>query len=929
MLRWFKDAGLTSPVTNDSPKWVSIPLAGASKTISLWLGDDYYTTVKSAVAISASTINLVQTDDLAVSGTVKIGTDTITYTGRTTTTITGCSGVAHTHAIGNKVTPVFNYSSSGNIAILVSGMTNDVIQMALAVPTHDYGFPGVPALFSVSTIAAGVAGALQVNVKIIAPAGIEQTFTNLGITPVLLTRPGTVLSGDTTISIQPLGSISVQQRDQGLVQRLRALPVNRKVADKLTGFTWGEYRWRDGTTLNAHEILDTRWDIDADELGIEKFTSGVASTGELSDLQPIDFEASDNSIYLRIKKGQYFANVERSYLSADSIQLEFLAANATQFSLQGQPRPQTPMFVGNWRLNSRGFYKNNNVYKYTFNTLDPTADFTFNIDRKNQSLTLNKSLDIISVLVGVLSGETTEFFDLPIYPVDKITSLYIDNPRTDIKVYTFSREEGTIQFPKVNGTVAGQPVYAICSPAIAVLYEAEDSNTLAVKNTSSAVGDVLVKDTRLVPVDLNPAFSGLAQGYVYLQHRRFEAANVTLAADKSRIAVPASLSTVTGLIAYGPVFYNGDYVLLSGKASSLVPNEVVPGAKLQVIPGGLNPSNNLPYLSTPFRGLINGQNPNTETIIVTTGGDGIVNLVYTPEPDFGYYIPNVTPWLTTGSVARDTIQLPTPIPISQIHDAGGWLVNIYRVESNDPLFGLDGGDPANGQIPFMINGVSTGAVSISSVSRASNIATYNLLNVPVGLVVGQLVVTTGCTTSGYNGTFKVLSIAGNSITTATTIAGTASENESGALFKYSNFRSNGVLRLISTSGIATAPTQAFDLAGNNYTAGGFDGNVVKLKYGASLPTDSFTKAYFVQFLERQVIQLQVVGSTVLSNTIMLQMQTPEQAFDNLYLVLSNQTGVIPYFAGADVDSRLNINRLGITIDSATAPLTDRSTFAND
>lgn len=933
MLQFYKNSLLTLPVTNTTPKWFSFPLEGQIKTSSLWLGDPYFTTLSQASSVSDTVLHLTQIDELPSSGTVKIGTDTITYTGRTSTTITGCSGTTHTHTIGSSVFPVITYTSSGNVTILVSGMFNGPSQLALEVPSTSFGLPGVPIVYSFGTITSGVAGAIQINLQITLPNGIEAEYTNLGITVSALTRPGDVGTSDSTITSIPLAPIFIQQRDQGLVQRLRLLPANRQVLTDLPGFEWGKYRWRDSTTENASAVIPTTWDIDTDLVGPEKFIAGVGSIGEANDLQPIDLEEENSSVFLRVNSGQYFTGVNRYYLPSDKFVLEFLPCGVGhfQFTLQQLPREQTPIFVGTWLRDGQGFYEYGINYRYVIGEFDTTDHSPrFVVSRKTGVLTISKTLTSSTILVGLLSGQELEEFDIPVYPVDRVTQLYIDNPRSDVAVFTFNRDNGSISFPKVSGTVHGQPVYIVCDPAIAVLYEVDSSDTTEITNTDIADLSVLKKDTRLLSVDLNPAFSGLARGFVYLQHRVFKPTSLTLSCDKPQIGVPPTLSSIIGLIAYGPVFYNGDYALLTVTAFDNVPGEVVPGAVLQVIPGGLNPGTNLPYLTTPFRGLINGQDPNTETITVVTGGDGVANLVYLPEPDFGYYIPTSSPWITTTTVARDTVQLPVPIPISQLRGSTeGWLVYIYQVLSNNPLFGLVGGSPAAGQLPFVTNGTISGSDTILSVGWASGVLTYTLATPPTNLELNQNILVTNCTTSTLNGVFSVLGISGNSVTVASVsnpIFPASLEIEGSATLKYSNFRTNGVLQIESVSGSPIFPIHAYDNLGNDYTSGGFNGQVVKLVYSTSLTTDINTQAYFLQFLERQVIQLQVMGTNILSNTIMLQMQAPDQILSNPYLVLSNASGVTPTYPLANLNSRLNINRLGIIPDVSTVPLSDRSSF---
>ena len=76
-------------------------------------------------------------------------------------------------------------------------------------------------------------------------------------------------------------------------------------------------------------------------------------------------------------------------------------------------------------------------------------------------------------------------------------------------------------------------------------------------------------------------------------------------------------------MAYGPVFFNGDYALLQVTAYSKVPGQVIQGAELEVL---VNP----PAYPNSFTGTINYQDPTTETVTVTTGADGTANLIFRP-----------------------------------------------------------------------------------------------------------------------------------------------------------------------------------------------------------------------------------------------------------------------------------------------------------
>ena len=675
MLQFFKDAGLTLPITNFTPKWTSVPTKGTIKITSVYLGDAYTSIVSQVVSPSATTIYLTQVDEFSPSGgTVTIDAEVITYTAASKTPsphISGCtrgadSTTAAGHLVGTIVYPqtTYNSVSGGNITILVNGMTAGPIGLGLATALGIFGPPGVPLLLPVSNVVSGISGAIQIRLQFTAPAGAEAQYKNLSIIPTSMYHPADVNDVSHYI-VQPSCLLYVQQRDQGLVQRMRLLPANRQVSADLPGFTWGQYRWRDNTTENSVAIVPTKWDTDT-SLITQDFIGGVGSIGETNDLEPIKLEEVDSSIYLRALHGQYFTGVKRYFFPSDNWNLEFLPSvvgGSLTYQLIAPPREQTSVFVGNWRLDGQGFYEYNLNARYTFGpNFNPTDTVNpqFTVDRITGVLTINPAVQSpqTTILLGVLSGGVTEYFDLPYYPVDSVIKLYVTGPDVNIPAYTFNREQGFITFPKASGTAAGQPLFALVNPAIAVEYEYDVPDETEIQNTNIPDEQDLLKNTRLLPPDVNPAFSGLSSGYVFLQHRVLRPVAVTLSADKPQIAIPPTLDSIIGLIAYGPVYYNGDHALLTATAIGSLPNEVIPGAQLQVVPGGYNPLNGQPLQSYPFRGLINGVDPNTTPVIVVTGGDGIANLVYQPDNDFGFYIPTTSPWITS-SFTESPVGTPT------------------------------------------------------------------------------------------------------------------------------------------------------------------------------------------------------------------------------------------------------------------------------
>jgi hypothetical protein len=139
---------------------------------------------------------------------------------------------------------------------------------------------------------------------------------------------------------------------------------------------------------------------------------------------------------------------------------------------------------------------------------------------------------------------------------------------------------------------------------------------------------------------------------------------------------------VSGLVSFGPVLYSHDYALLSVTAYSSVTGEPVPGARLKVVPGD------------GFEGYINSQDPAVTPVSLVTGGRGTASFVYTPPAVYGQY-------LAPTSVSGSQITLPVPVPIQQLWNADdGWLVRLYAVLNNDPLFGKVGAVTVLGEIPW-------------------------------------------------------------------------------------------------------------------------------------------------------------------------------------------------------------------------------------
>jgi hypothetical protein len=823
-LNFYTDAQLKNRIDASYPKRFLFPNKGGVKTSQLWVGDPYTSTCSVQAAPGDNVISLTDTGEFYdasdisnMSGgvaTAVSGSNTFTYTGKTQSQLTGVSNIIADILVGDTVVPGVAYLgvNSANIKIFPTGVdiTNAGIRVSVG-SSSAVNFAGLPAIFNQTAINMGVDSAIEVFMSVKMPAGVDTEFTNFALelnnvykrdisdTTAFSTSEGTY---------SPEANIYAYRHDQSLPIPIRVLPLNRQVLQDTPGFIVGSYRWRGQTDRNATALVPTNWNVNPNTVGLEKFIAGI---GDQDDLELVDLIDSGDSIHAVINRGAYFTGTEGYYLPADW-NLEFLATNAANanannqivLTLQNTPRPLAPIFIGTYILNQQGFYEKSIEYKYMATLTDPNGlprtdlpDHFFTLDRKLKRVVLNQPMGAPTVFLGLVSGQSIDYFDLPVYPVGNIDSVFIDRGSSATPLFatqwTFDKEQGTIQVPIIDGALAGQPVFATCQPAVAVLYDSGPDETREIQT-----------------VDFNPAFSGLNKGYFYLQHKRQKPASLVLSCDKPRIAIPASQASIVGLVAFGPVFFENDYALLVVTAFSAVSGETVPNARLDVV---VDP--------TTFSGMINYQDPLAQTVSVVTGGDGTANLIFIPKDGAGVYIPTTTTLgviggVATTNIANDSLVLPTPIPLGQVWNAQeGWLVTTYTVANNDPLFGMVGGDPDLGQIVFQTTGIPGSATYKTNGERDAWRAG--------GLSVGALIV----------------------------------------------------------------PIDALDASGHSYTSAAFDGTVKRLVYAMSVPSGITIGAYFVTFVQRVLIKMRLENSDLFSNTILLQMSTPDLIVENPWLILND------------------------------------------
>jgi hypothetical protein len=696
LIGFFLDSALTIPAGASAPKKFLVPLKGGMKTTTVYLGDPYNTFLSVAAAAGSTTLTVDDTSEFFASGQALVGTQTVTYTGILATELIGVTGLAAAATSGTTVVPLKNWIGEAQDVLYSGGTDKGTIGITMRLSgVGDFNYPGMPLILSSNPIQTGGLP-LAIDVQITTPlADADQTYSNWTITSTLF-YPRAV--GDTTpIGSDDVGTTSllpgyIIQHDQALPQSVRLLPLNRAI-NAPTGFIWGQYRWRDQNEINEQTILPSNWSIDPNSLGAEKFVAGIGMT---DDLEPVGIVQEDDSIFLQVTRGFYYTGINSYYLPATP-QLDFLPSFVSTLFLTKSPQQTIPIFVGTYQLDSQGYYEKSTEYRYqtaaavTRATNLPALYYT--LDRSNNTITLNQPMATQDIFLGTISGKSIDYFNIPTYPVETVRQVYVlaaagATPTTATN-WEYDGAAGTITITapsgsgvSVPGTLQGMSVFATCTPALAVLYETGTTDTLTINE-----------------VDLNPAFAGLAGGYVYLEQSRQEAASIVLSCDKPLIPIPATLASIIGLIAYGPVYFNGDYALLQAQAFSGVAGETVSNVKMKVI---VSPDT--------FSGFINYIDPTVTPIEVITGADGIANLIFTPEENFGMTIPAAAPsgslaGVTTTTIVNDTVILTEPIAISQIWNAtDGWLVTLYLTLDNNPLFGKVGADVGAGEILYVTSG---------------------------------------------------------------------------------------------------------------------------------------------------------------------------------------------------------------------------------
>ena len=680
MLTFYKDALLTIPVTPENPVSLLSPTKGITKTFSLWLADTYAVTVVSDAHPGDSVLRLSNTGALPAAGTLSVSGITVSYTGKSEDAVIGIP-VSGTGSIGvnilqgANVYPVLTYT--GATGLIISSASTSVSISLRPAGAARYGIPGAPALFSFQTGSSrnGDYSAVlaQVDVMVTVPAGDAVELTDWSIVTSQFSIPELGIT-----DCVALANGHAYRGAETLDQMFRVLVTGRQIPDTLPGFEWGSYRWRDQNSVNEHAVMPTTWDLDVVKIGLEKFISGI---GDGADLQVLDVEKSQDpqtphSIYPRINRGTYFVGPDRYYLPSDAGALEIfpVSGDGQILNLKQAPKSQVPVFVGNYNIDYQQEYRSATAYQYQatgFDAQGPTFQYT--VRRGQGQITLNKAFTLPTLFVGTAPAGSSGIFNIPVFPVGQILRVFLGAYGSYLEetVTSWSYEpvtgQLTIAFPS---DAPGRDIYVDATPAVAVVYE-------AAADTAT--------DALLTSADLNPAFAGIANGYLFLDHRRRRVQAIQLFADKPRIVTPQSYALVDNLISFGPVFYENDYAMLLAYASGCSSDEAVPNAKLQVT------------VTSDFEGSIGYKNPLTQKVILTTGGDGTATFLYLPPQVYGWY-------LDTSSVSGATLSLAASVAIQQFwNQDDGWLVRLYQVFNNDGFFGKVGADPTVGEIAWATN----------------------------------------------------------------------------------------------------------------------------------------------------------------------------------------------------------------------------------
>ena len=221
--------------------------------------------------------------------------------------------------------------------------------------------------------------------------------------------------------------------------------------------------------------------------------------------------------------------------------------------LSSKPAATAPIFVGRWRSNNVDRYVVDTAFRYVGERFSATDDFDpadaspqYRLDRKTLQLSTNVQWEAETNFLGVFpSGKATFTFRLPVHPVYAIKRVYNNRDLSPLS-WEFNQRAGTLRVTVNLADVenwAATLVFVEYVPAIAVYSDLGGKDTI-----------------RVDEVELNPAFAGLANGYVYLQHKIWQPKSVMLQVDKPRVPY-ANLAENPEDIEFGPVYEEDSAVL--------------------------------------------------------------------------------------------------------------------------------------------------------------------------------------------------------------------------------------------------------------------------------------------------------------------------------------------------------------------------------
>ena len=513
--------------------------------------------------------------------------------------------------------------------------------------------------------------AFRIDLKISAIAGAEAFWPHLALT---------VNSGSDGIQL-PLEAARIDS--SGMLQAT-VLPASALLEDEI-GFLIGEHRWPyPDYQPDAVPVLPSRWDWNPREIGLDKFSSGVARQ---SDLIPIGPVRDNHSLYLRMKPGFYFIGPDRHYYPSGS------GFKIVRYSSSGQEgvihldqplKPQTPVFVRTYRMDQFGMFRLDVdfVHRPRLSGSGPEVHELVVEDRSSGLLRLSGRFQSSEMLLGrvpeiVDPGGSSIWLDLPVYPVWSLQYVQLSDGR-QVTVQAFNRETGRVQI-RVTPSMAGLDLLFGYEPAVLVIYEPE-----------WAPSEFLAPG-----IDMNPAVSGIASGYVVVTHQRTDLQKLTLFCDKPKLLFEHSPAAQADMVVFGPVYYGTDFAVLMVEASDF---------------SGRYPVANLDLhfkVMSGFQGYLRYVDPLQSSVPVTasTNGDGMAWMIYTPPKVYGiYFHPSQSSWSSGNTRLRLTLPADASIFRQQIYNERfhePWMVRLYFVRNNHPYLGKVGADLSQGEVEWV------------------------------------------------------------------------------------------------------------------------------------------------------------------------------------------------------------------------------------